>query len=222
MLPVLLTSLALAADEDVSQRPARWEVGLGLATGRTSLDSATVVGRYNLLPGLAVEGNAQLWLPGQSPATNLDLVLLDIAYQGDSNTTFQAPMDVAAWQVGARIDWGFLPRAAMGQVTGGPRLLAGLGARGIDHYFGVPTESGPEISTNPAQTLQPVLETGFALDVWFSGRVGVVFRGMTTVWVAEEPDYIVGDTDPTTGQSQVRDSQLYTAFEPSLLVIFAF
>ncbi|GDX82948.1 hypothetical protein LBMAG42_47590 [Deltaproteobacteria bacterium] len=222
MLPLLLASFAVAADEDVSQRPARWEVGLGLASARQHLDSATAVGRYNLLPGLAVEADAHYWLPGQSPATSLDLVLLDIAYQGDPNTRFQAPMDVAAWQLGARIDWGFLPRAAMGQVTGGPRLIAGIGARGIDHYVGVPTESGPEVSSNPAQTLQPVLETGFALDVWFSGRVGVVFRGLSVVWVADEPDYVQGDTDPATGQQQVLDAQVYTTFEPSLLVLFAF
>ena len=220
-----------AAAAVVTTRKARVEVGVGIETDGTpdvgAITGVDVAGRVNVGLGLAVEADVYVRFPFVDPVSDLDRTLLNVAYQGDQDTAYRVPITTDAARVLVLANWGFIPRAAAGQFTGGPRLVGGLGVSA--HVMNVATlsetfkssgEGDPAaVQDDPQTVYTPLLAAGVAMDAWYAGRVGVQFRWLQQNWIAEAPDD--GETG-SVGVPAGAETQVWSVPTFDLSVIYAF
>lgn len=180
---------------------------------------------YHFNERLSVEA-AVLYSPntGTSGVKNLTRTLLDIAYQGDPDTTFQQPIDRLALATAFSARWspvyGKINLIGEGVVnfdvygTGGIGLLAISKDIAVvsDAYRAGETPDPVSLEPNPQQAFTPALNLGVGMNLFLSPTVALKLDARTMVYIGKEADYIVGDIDPTTGQQQVLDDEVQSVF----------
>ncbi|MBM4364879.1 MAG: outer membrane beta-barrel domain-containing protein [Deltaproteobacteria bacterium] len=178
---------------------------------------------YHFSEQVAVEG-AFLYAPflGNAGVKNLTKTLLDIAYQGDPNTTFQQPLDSlqggAAFSLRYAPVYGKINLIGEGVINFDVYGTAGLGLLLIRKDVAVVSEdykSGVEgadpvslISADPAAA--PALNLGVGLNFFLSQSISLKLDARTLAYIGKEADY--GNIDPQTGQPEALDTELQSQF----------
>lgn len=180
---------------------------------------------YHFSESLSVEA-AVMYSPntGTTGVKNLTRTLLDIAYQGDPDTTFQQPIDRLTLATAFSARWspvyGKINLIGEGVVnfdvygTGGIGLLAiskDVAVVSDDYRNGESTDP-VALEPNAEQFFTPGLNLGVGLDLFLSPTVAIKLDARTLVYIGQEADYISGDIDPITGQQQVLDSEVQSVF----------
>ena len=179
---------------------------------------------YHFSERLAVEA-AVMYSPNTqgSGVKGLTTTLLDIAYQSDPKTTFQQPIDrlglAAAFSARWAPVYGKINLLGEGVVnfdlygTGGLGLLdvtKDVATVSQDYKNG--SSTNPVAYTQGTATFNPALNLGAGLDFYVSPSVAIRLDARTLVFVGQEADYIEGDIDPSTGQTQVLHSEIQSVF----------
>lgn len=181
---------------------------------------------YHFSETLALEGNFSYGInTGVSGVKGLTKTLLDIAYQGDPNTTFQQPLD--------RYSLGLMLGARWSPVYGKINLV-GEGVLNLD-WYGVAGVGLVMITADTATVSEAYRACDGACDEnpvstnpdadqngYFGGQIGFGFNFFLTQTIAlrldargllyygPEPDY--GNVDPATGQAIPLEQQLHGIF----------
>ena len=180
---------------------------------------------YHFSESFAVEA-AVLYSPntGNSGVKNLTKTLLDIAYQGDPETKFQQPIDRLTLATAFSARWapvyGKINLVGEGVVnfdvygTGGVALMAISKdiATVSDAYRNGESLDPVALESQPQSQFSPALNLGAGVNFFISSSIALKLDARTLIYIGEEADYIVGDIDPITGQSQVLDQEAQTAF----------
>jgi outer membrane beta-barrel protein len=179
---------------------------------------------YHFSENLAVEA-AVLYSPetGNLGVKNLTKTLLDIAYQGDPNTSFQQPLDkmqlATAFSARYAPVYGKINLIGEGVVnfdvygTGGIGLL--LITKDIatvsDCYKNGDTGCDPvQLEAAPATQPSPAVNLGAGFDFFISQSVALKLDARTLLYVGPEPDY--GNIDPQTGEAVPLKDELQSQF----------
>jgi outer membrane beta-barrel protein len=161
---------------------------------------------------------------GASGVKGLTRTLLDIAYQGDPNTKFQQPIDrlqiASAFSARWAPVYGKINLIGEGVVnfdvygTGGVGLLAiSKDVATISEDYRNGTSDDPVyVEPQPQTQFSPALNLGAGINVFLSPSIALKLDARTLIFVGPEADYIVGDVDPTTGQPQILNTEVQTAF----------
>jgi len=180
---------------------------------------------YHFSERLSVEA-AVLYSPntGKTGVKNLTRTLLDIAYQGDPDTTFQQPIDRMSLGTAFSARWspvyGKINLIGEGVVnfdvygTGGVGLLAiSKDVATVDEAYRSGESPDPVyLEPNPQQVFAPALNLGVGMNIFLSPTVALKLDARTMIYIGQEADYIVGDIDPTTGQQQVLEDEVQSQF----------
>lgn len=194
MVACLFTLFTVARAGDV-------ELGLGLRQALEepgTLDAARLLGRYNL-GGWALEGALSVRNPLAAAYSDLDVTLVQIAEYGGSGVAFQAPVEYDRLALTLLADVGFVERAGPGW-SGGLRVYGGLEARLVQRtalqYDAEAADAGldPVVIVEQDPRFQaPLLVSGFGLDAWGAGRVGVRLSVLSRLGWEKDPDYTADD-----------------------------
>ncbi len=178
---------------------------------------------YHFSEQVAVEG-AVFYAPhlGTGGVKNLTKTLLDIAYQGDPNTTFQQPLD--SLQLATSFNLKYAPVYGKINLIGEGVLnfdvygTAGLGLLLVRKDVAVVSEdykNGTEgadpvslIENDP--TPNPAINLGVGLNFFVSQSISLKIDARTLAYFGKEADY--GNIDPQTGQPEALDTELQSQF----------
>ena len=160
---------------------------------------------------------------GEVGVKGLTKTLLDIAYQGDPNTSFQQPLD--------RLQLGTAFSARYSPVYGKINLIGegvanfdvyGTGGLGIalitkdvatvsdDYKNGVEGADPVDLAENPATQASPAVNLGAGFDFFISQSVALKLDARTLLFIGPEAAY--GNVDPTTGQAAELKDELQSVF----------
>lgn len=180
---------------------AGFEVGVGTRGACSAIDDAgtwegpRILGRWvNPTRTLAWEID-MFYRTNQESHTGLVATLVNIAEMGSSSEGFQQPFNADTFTVSALADWSPVPRDRSAALSGGPHLVGGLGLANYTSYYGTYNEDYPSaaddpvlVSLNESKTDVRVT-TGFTLDAWVHGRMGLRVSWLAQ-WAAEDrPQY---------------------------------
>ncbi len=161
---------------------------------------------------------------GASGVKGLTRTLLDIAYQGDPKTKFQQPIDrlqmAAAFSARWAPVYGKINLMGEGVVNFDVYGTAGVGLLAVskdvatisEDYRSGNSDDPVYVEPQPQTAFNPAVNLGAGINVFLSPSIALKIDARTLVFVGEEADYIVGDVDPTTGQPQVLENEIQTAF----------
>lgn len=178
---------------------------------------------YHFSDTFAVEA-AVLYAPntGSAGVKGLAKTLLDIAYQGDANTSFQQPLD--------RLQLGTAFAARYSPVYGKINLIGegvvnfdvyGTGGLGLvlitkdvatvsEDYKNGNTQDPVQLAPSPATQASPAVNLGAGLDFFISQTVALKLDARTLLFIGPEADY--GNIDPQTGQAAELEDELQSVF----------
>ncbi len=185
---------------------------------------------YHFTETLSAEGNFFVNpLPASLGVKNLTKTLLDIAYQGDQNTTFQQPLDSlfysAVFSVRFSPVYGKINLVGNGVINFDVYGTAGLGIVGIskniatvsDEYKtsgGVNADGSAvdPVALNPSPPIDNrfAVNLGVGFDFFLSQSVALKLDARALNYVGPAGDY--GNTDPKTGDPIAPESALQSAF----------
>ncbi len=200
------------------------ELGLGVRASENDAHLAGVHGSvgYRVLPTLSLDVGLFACLDPGVPS-DLDQTLLDIAFQGDPNTTLQVPARYDAAAIDVLADWSVVERPPDEGLSGGIALLGGLSARlranevlivSDDYKAGVEGAEPAAVGSVLDPTFAVGPAAGFALEGLYGPHLGLRWTGLARAAWEEEPDY--GNIDPQTGQPEALDSELTVSLVWSL------
>ena len=185
---------------------------------------------YHFSETLAAEGNFFVNpLPATIGVKNLTKTLLDIAYQGDQNTTFQQPLDSLFYSAvfSARFApvYGKINLVGNGVINFDVYGTAGLGIVGISKNVATVSDdyktSGgvnadgtavDPVALNPTPPIDNrfAFNLGVGFDFFLSQSVALKLDARALNYVGPEADY--GNTDPKTGDPIPLKDELHSAF----------
>jgi hypothetical protein len=156
--------------------------------------------------------------------------MLSLAYKSDPNTRFQFPVTGDVIVVNATADLTPVPVLRAKGFTGALHLRGGIEGGVVEYQVATISDSyraGESsdpvqlVETQPGGSFEVGPTLGVAIDAAFGKRFGIRWRGGTRLTIGTEPDYIVGDVDPTTGQAQVQNTELRSTMSWSLDLVVA-
>lgn len=230
---LLLASLALAVEAAPAlPEPARrFGVAIGVLGPEEAgleLRGVRIAARYDLLGALTLELAGRSDPGALREPTEHQATVVANSHDDMGLSYLRLPVQSVDWELSARADWGFVPRRAAGRLTGGPRLMAGVGVRAIDHSeltavrlsaCGECDAAEDFVSINAeGATVSPVLDAALAVDLWFGRHVGIELRWAGVLWWAPEAVYSTAQPDPPTGFANLVP---WLGFEPGINVHLA-
>lgn len=177
---------------------------------------------YHFSEGFAVEGGV-LYAPntGDAGVKNLTKTLVAIAYEGNSETNFQQPLD--RLQLGAVFDARWAPVYGKINLIGEGVLnfdfygTAGLGlllitkdSAAVNRDYASGASDNPvALNPNPPTVSNVAVNLGVGFDFFLSQTIALKLDARSMLYVAKEPDY---KNELQNGEPEPLDNRLYNTF----------